>query len=61
MKTLLTLLTCLFFLSPNVVLSETVKLKDLVKRDGLYYKKFTDVPFTEKTTGKDQVVLPPYT
>jgi hypothetical protein len=26
----------------------------LVKRDGIYYKKFTDVPFTGKTTGKEQ-------
>ena len=29
-------------------------MKDLVKRDGLYYKKFTDVPFTGKVTGKTQ-------
>ena len=62
MKTRLTLLTCLFFLSPNVVQSETVQLEtlvkrllraqdvvigttmdDLVHRDGLYYKKFTDI------------------
>ena len=54
MKTLLTLLTCLFILSPNVVLGETVKIKDLVKRGGLYYEKFTDVPFSGKTTGKIQ-------
>lgn len=27
---------------------------DLVKRDGIYYKKFSDVPFTGKTTGKSQ-------
>ena len=54
MKTLLTLLTCLFILSPNVVMSETVKYEDLVKREGLYYKKFSDVPFTGKTTGKVQ-------
>ena len=48
-KLSLTLLTCLLFLSPNVVLSET--MKDLVKRDGLYYKKFSDVPFSRKVTG----------
>ena len=29
MKTLLTLLTCLFLLSPTVVMSETVKYKNL--------------------------------
>ena len=51
MKTLLTLLTCLFLLSPNVVMSETVKLKDVVKRDGLYYQKSSDVPFTGIVTG----------
>jgi hypothetical protein len=27
---------------------------DLVYREGLYYKKFSDVPFTEKITGKKQ-------
>ena len=29
-------------------------MDDLVERDGLYYKKFTDVPFTGKITGKEQ-------
>ena len=48
----LTLLTCLLFLSPNVVLSED--WKDLVKRDGIYYKKFSDVPFSGKLTGMEQ-------
>jgi len=52
MKSLLTLLTCLFILSPNVVLSETIE--DLVQREGIYYKKFSDVPFTGKTTGEIQ-------
>jgi hypothetical protein len=51
-KLSLTLLTCLLFLSPNMVMSET--LSDLVKREGLYYKKFTEVPFTGKITGKSQ-------
>jgi antitoxin component YwqK of YwqJK toxin-antitoxin module len=27
---------------------------DLVERDGLYYKKFSDVPFTGKVTGEEQ-------
>ena len=52
MKTLLTLLTCLFILSPNVVFSEA--MRDLRYRDGLWYKKFTQVPFSGKITGKDQ-------
>ena len=51
-KLSLTLLTCLLFLSPNVVLSET--MDDLVVRDLIYYKKFSDVPFSGKITGKSQ-------
>ena len=54
MKTLLTLLTCLFFLSPNVVLSGTVQSDDLVMRKGLYYQKSNDVPFTGTVTGKSK-------
>jgi len=33
---------------------ESVDFKDLVKRDGVYFKKRTDVPFTGKTTGDEQ-------
>ena len=29
-------------------------MDDLVERDGLYYEKFTDVPFTGNVTGKEQ-------
>jgi len=29
-------------------------MKDLVARDGVYYKKFSDVPFTGTIDGKDQ-------
>lgn len=29
-------------------------MKDLVERDGLFYKKFTDVPFTGNITGRTQ-------
>ena len=54
MKTLLTLLTCLILLSPNVVMSEPVKFEDLAKKEGLYYKKFTDVPFTGTVTGENK-------
>jgi antitoxin component YwqK of YwqJK toxin-antitoxin module len=65
MKKLLTLLTCLFILSPNVVLGEEVKWGDLVGSKGpdfqkftgvpfTYYKKFTEVPFTGTTTGQKQ-------
>ena len=40
------LLTILF---PALAFGET--MDDLVERDGLYYKKFTDVPFTGEVTG----------
>jgi hypothetical protein len=43
------LLTLLF---PALAFGETIR--DLVKRDGIYYKKFPTVPFTGKTTGKEQ-------
>ena len=73
-KLSLTLLTCLLFLSPNVVLShtpdfieyiktyfggetETVELNTLVNRKGFFYKKFSDVPFSGKTTGQEQGTL----
>ena len=36
---------------------ETVKWDDLVVREGLYYKKFTAVPFTGKTAGRVQGTL----
>lgn len=52
MKTLLSLLTFLFVLSPNVVLSEN--WYDLVERDGLWYKKFSNVRFSGEVTGQRQ-------
>ena len=29
-------------------------MDDLAERDGLYYKKFTETPFTGKVTGEEQ-------
>ncbi len=46
MKKLLLILICLF-VSFEVNSKET-DFNDLIERDGLYYKKFTDVPFTGK-------------
>ena len=51
-KTLITFFTVLFCLTSSV--SWSFEYKDLVERDGIYYKKFTDVPFTGKTTGQEQ-------
>ena len=33
---------------------EEIIFDDLVEREGLLHKKFTDVPFTGKTTGQTQ-------
>jgi antitoxin component YwqK of YwqJK toxin-antitoxin module len=47
-------LTILIGLISPIALGETVGSKELVYRDGLYFKKFTNVPFTGKTTGEWQ-------
>ena len=49
-KTLITFFTVLFCLTSSV--SWSFEYKDLVERDGIYYKKFTDVPFTGKIDGQ---------
>ena len=46
MKTLLTILFLSLLSSP----SWSVSYDDLVERDGVYYKKFSDVPFSGKVT-----------
>ena len=53
MKHITTLITILFIsLISSPSWSETVSWDDLVERNDLYYKKFTDVPFTGKVSGK---------
>ena len=52
MRTLLIALALVVLLFPSLALGET--WSDLVERDGIYYKKFTDVPFTRKVTGEYQ-------
>ena len=54
MTRFLTSLIFVIFLVPSVAIAEDVKYGELVKRDGVYYKKFTDLPFTGKTTGSVQ-------
>ena len=44
--------TVLLCLSASIVWSET--MEDLVYRDGVYYKKFTEVPYTGNTIGQIQ-------
>ena len=48
------LLIIFLFLSSSLSWSKDVSRDDLVKRDGLFYEKFTDVPFTGNVTGKKQ-------
>ena len=53
MKPINTLLT-IIFISLLSSPSWSENFGDLVKRDGLFYKKFTDVPFSGEVTGDDQ-------
>ena len=54
-KTLITFFTIIFCLTSSIGWS--LDYKDLVERDGIYYKSFTDVPFTGEVTGKKQGLL----
>ena len=54
MNRILTSVVFVVLLFPALALGEEVTLDDLVKTDGLFYKKFTDVPFTGKITGSEQ-------
>ena len=54
MRHILTSLVLGVLLFPSLALGETVKWDDLVERESLHYKKFTDVPFTGKVTGTGQ-------
>ena len=58
MKHILTPILLLVLLFPTLALGEeVVDWDDLVERDGLLYKKFTDVPFSGKVTGQRQGML----
>ena len=52
MKRILTTIVLMVLFFPGLVLGET--MDDLVQRDGLFYKKFTVVPFTGNITGETQ-------
>ena len=53
MKTLTTFITILFIsLLSSPSFSETVSMDDLVERDDLHYKKFSNTPFTGEISGK---------
>ena len=52
MKRILTSLVLLVLLFPALASGETIG--DLVEREGLFYEKFTNVPFTGEMTGLEQ-------
>ena len=54
MRHILTSMVFVVLLFPSLALGEEVTMNDLVEREGIYYKKFSDVPFTGKVTGKSQ-------
>ena len=54
MKRFLAPILLVVLLFPTLALCEEVTLDDLVERNGLYYQKFTDVPFDGKVTGQIQ-------
>ena len=55
MKTLF--LVIIFLTLPALVSAETVSFDDLVKRNYLFYKKFSDSPFTGKVNGRIQGII----
>ena len=54
MRHILASVVLLVLLFPALAMGAEVTMDDLVLTDGLFYKKFTDVPFTGKVTGKNQ-------
>jgi len=54
MKHILAPILLMVFLFPSLALGEEVPWDDLVERDGIHYKKFTDVPFSGKVTGSEK-------
>ena len=52
MRHTLASLVLALFLFPSIAMGET--MDDLVITSGLYYKKFTEVPFSGKVTGQYQ-------
>ena len=50
-RRILAFISSMVILLPSLALGEEVTMDDLVEREGLYYKKFTDVPFNGEVTG----------
>ena len=54
MKRFLAPILLVTLLFPSLALGQAVTMDDLVITNGLYYKKFTNVPFTGEVTGLEQ-------
>ena len=54
MKHILAPIFLLVFLFPSLATGEEVTFDDLVIREGVWYKQFTDAPFTGNITGRNQ-------
>ena len=54
MRHALASLVLALFLFPSIAMAGTVEYDNLRKRDGLYYKKFTNLLFTGQVTGTEQ-------
>jgi hypothetical protein len=52
MKRILTSIVLMTFLFSGLALGEWMEMDDLVEREGLYYRKFTTVPFTGRILGQ---------
>ena len=57
MKYLLTAIICMFLFPPAVTLGETINADNLVYREGIYYKEFSETPFTGTVEGRMQGAL----
>ena len=54
MKRFLAPILLLTLLFPSLAFGKTIKWEGLIITNGLYFKKFTNVPFTGTVTGKEQ-------
>jgi len=55
MKRFLASMVLMVLLFPSLALGEEVTMDDLVVTNGLYYKKFTDVPFDGEVVGRGRI------
>ena len=57
MKTLIKSALLLLLVTALIGCGSDVSSVDLVQREGIYYKKFSEVPFSGKLTGKEKGLI----